>query len=120
MAVAIDVDTKEALRIGFVSLGDADDITTWSGVPYHVLRELRRKVQVETCFLVDRNLKTLLLPARIAARLESRNVILDHYPIVLRQYGFRRVLYWERSADLLISLCKQAISGKARSASILG
>lgn len=94
---------RDGMRIGFVSLGDASDITTWSGVPYHVLAELRKRAHVEVCPLSGR-LKCFVSPARITARLSGRNVTLDHYPLMLRSYARQIRRYFERHpVDVIFS-----------------
>jgi glycosyltransferase involved in cell wall biosynthesis len=76
---------SEKLRIGFVSLDDAKDVASWSGVPYHVLDALKRQdVSIEVFSPLQQNFRYLLAPIKIAARLSKRDVFINHFPLAMR------------------------------------
>jgi hypothetical protein len=80
------VDDK--LKIGFVSVHVASDITAWSGVPYHLLTHLKKQyVQVEVFSPLRKIFKSLLAPARLSARIMGRNVKADRFRFALRSYA---------------------------------
>lgn len=76
------------LRIGFVSIHDATDIHTWSGIPAHVLASLRKMdVKVELFSPLSERSKYLLAPVKAIAKIRKTNVSLDHYPLVMKSYA---------------------------------
>ena len=111
---------KGKLKIGFVSVWDASDITAWSGVPYHILTHLEKQnVQIEILSPFSKVFKGALAPAKLYARLIGRNVTLDHFQLALRSYAsqIRRRLR-ERPVDVIFSVgsipvsllrCKQPV-----------
>lgn len=76
------------MKIGFVSVDDATDISSWSGTPYHILDALRRQdVSVEVYSPLSRDFRYALAPFKLAARLSNREVQLDRFPTALRSYA---------------------------------
>ena len=93
------------LRIGFVSIHDATDIHTWSGIPAHVLASLRKMdVQVELFSPLSQRSKLLLAPIKAIARMRKTNVSLDHYSFVTESYArqIARAMR-ERPVDVIVS-----------------
>lgn len=79
---------KNRLKIGFVSVQDANDVRSWSGVPYHILDALRRQdVSIEVFSPLERTFRYALAPIKIAARLSNRDVEIDRFPLALRSYA---------------------------------
>lgn len=78
----------EGIRIGFVSLGDPNDVSVWSGTPYHLLEAVRRQnVSVEVLGPLKRSFRYPLMPLKAAARLVKKDVEFDRFPMALRSYG---------------------------------
>jgi glycosyltransferase involved in cell wall biosynthesis len=76
------------LRIALVSVQDASDIRTFSGITFHVLEELRTQgVDVEVISPLRRTFRYVLAPAAILARIRKRGSSLEHYPFALRSYA---------------------------------
>jgi len=79
---------NDKLRIGFVSIEDASDVASWSGIPYHILDALRRQdVSIEVFSPLKRDFRYALAPFKIAARLMNKEICLHHYQIALRSYA---------------------------------
>jgi glycosyltransferase involved in cell wall biosynthesis len=78
----------ERLRIGLVSVQDASDIRTFSGITFHVLEELRTQgVDVEVISPLRRTFRYVLAPAAILARIRKRGSSLEHFRFALRSYA---------------------------------
>lgn len=98
------------LKIGFVSQNDATDIASWSGIPYHILGALRRRqdVSIEVFSPLKQRFRYALAPLKIAARLVKREVVLDHFPLVLRSYARQCKLRMQQNpVDVLLSIGTQ-------------
>jgi glycosyltransferase involved in cell wall biosynthesis len=77
-----------ALRIGFVSIYDASDAKSWSGIPSQILSELHTQgVEVEVFSPLDQRIKYLLTPSKLMAKAQGKVLSLDHSPAVLRSYA---------------------------------
>jgi len=102
----------DKLKIGFVCVWDASDITVWSGVPYHMLTHLEKQnVQVEVFSPLSKAFKSLLAPAKLYARLRGRNVTLDQFRLALSSYASqieRRMR--ERPVDVILSTSSIPVS----------
>lgn len=93
------------MRIGFVSILDACDITSWSGIPFQILNQLRAQgADVDLLSPLHAQTKYLVAPARLLARLTGASVTLDHFPVVLREYA-RQIEKFvrDRSIDVIFS-----------------
>lgn len=78
----------DRLRIGFVSLEDPNDITAWSGIPYHLLDALRRQnLSIEVLSPLKEDFRYPLLPFKLAARLSKREIEFIRFPLALRSYA---------------------------------
>jgi glycosyltransferase involved in cell wall biosynthesis len=78
----------ERLRIGLVSVQDASDIGTFSGITFNVLKELREQgVDVEVISPLRRTFRYVLAPAAILARIRKRSSSLEHFRYALRSYA---------------------------------
>lgn len=78
----------ERLRIALVSVLDATDLRTFSGITYHVLEQLREQgVDVEVISPLKRDFRYVLAPAAILARIRKRGSSMEHYRIALRSYA---------------------------------
>jgi glycosyltransferase involved in cell wall biosynthesis len=76
------------LRIGFISIQDACSITTWSGIPYQILTQMRaQNIDVEVLSPLSTKAKYLLAPVRLIAKAKGDSVTLDHFPLTLRAYA---------------------------------
>jgi glycosyltransferase involved in cell wall biosynthesis len=76
------------MRIAFVDIEDPEDVTTWSGIPYFILQELRRQgAEVEVIAPLNRPFKYLFSGHKIVSRLTGRNIQLNRRPIALRNYA---------------------------------
>lgn len=93
------------MRIGFVSMQDASDATTWSGIPFQVLNHLRAQgIEVEVLGPLETKAKYALAPAKLIARVRGKSVSLDHYPFVLRSYARQIESFLKaRSIDVVFS-----------------
>ena len=79
---------SERLRIALVSVLDASDIRTFSGITYHVLAQLREQgVDVEVISPLKRSFRYVLAPTAILARLRKRGSSMEHYRFALRTYA---------------------------------
>ena len=79
---------NERLRIALVSVLNASDIRTFSGITYHVLEQLREQgVDVEVISPLKRDFRYVLAPAAILARMRKRGSSMEHYPYALRSYA---------------------------------
>jgi hypothetical protein len=58
------------VRLGFVSICDAEDLNQWSGIGAHVLASLRSlRIDVKVFSQLSQKIKYLLPPAKLLARL---------------------------------------------------
>lgn len=93
------------MRIGFVSIQDASDITSWSGIPFQILAQMRaQNVDVKVLSPLSTRAKYLLAPVRLMSTARRKSVTLDHFPLTLRAYarqieGFVR----ENAIDVVFS-----------------
>jgi glycosyltransferase involved in cell wall biosynthesis len=79
---------NERLRIALVSVLDACDLRTFSGITYNVLEQLREQgVDVEVISPLKRSFRYVLAPAAILARVRKRGSSMEHYRFALRTYA---------------------------------
>jgi len=100
------------LRIAFVEIGDPSNCHYWSGIPFAVLSELRRRgVDVQVIAPLNRRLKYLYAGQRIRYRCLGKCFHPDRQPLMLRWYAeqVRRRLK-EGSADVVFSTSSIPIS----------
>lgn len=93
------------MRIGFVSIQDATDVTTWSGIPFQILTEMRaQNIDVEALSPLSTSAKFALAPVKLISRARKQSVTLDHFPLVLRAYA-RQIERFvrQRSIDVVFS-----------------
>jgi glycosyltransferase involved in cell wall biosynthesis len=93
------------LRIGFVSIQNAFDVTAWSGIPFQILTEMRaQNVDVEVMSPLSTRAKYLLAPVKLISKATRQSVTLDHFPLVLRAYA-RQIESFvrQRSIDVVFS-----------------
>jgi glycosyltransferase involved in cell wall biosynthesis len=82
------ISLEVGLRIGFVSMENASDATSWSGIPFQILEHLRAQgIDVEVLSPLDSKIKYAAVPAKAFARLRGETLSLIHFPIVLRSYA---------------------------------
>ena len=75
------------MRLGFVSIQDASNVSAWSGIPFQILKQLRaQKVDVQVLSPLSTRAKYLLSPAKAFAKV-NKSLTLDHFPFVLRAYA---------------------------------
>jgi glycosyltransferase involved in cell wall biosynthesis len=96
---------SEKLKIGFVCADDANDVRSWSGIPYHLLNALKRQdILIELFSPLKRDFRYLLAPLKIAARLSNRDIELDRFPYALRSYARQVKKHMDRSpVDVILS-----------------
>jgi glycosyltransferase involved in cell wall biosynthesis len=76
------------MRIGFVSIDDATDVRSWSGIPFHILKQLREQnVEVELYSPLVRDYRRRLILPGALARVRGRQASLDRHPIALRSFA---------------------------------
>ena len=94
------------LKIGFVSVEDPNDAKAWSGIPYHLLKALRKQdVSIEVFSPLKRRFRYALTPFKVAARLLNREVELDRYQLALRSYARQLKQKMRRKpVDVILSL----------------
>lgn len=93
------------MRIGFVSVQDASDVTSWSGIPFQILNQMRMQgVDVQLLSPLRTQAKYLVAPAKLMAKARGRSVTLDHFPIVLRGYAKQIEAFAKnRAVDVIFS-----------------
>jgi glycosyltransferase involved in cell wall biosynthesis len=100
------IDKNEKLRVGFISIEDASDIRSWSGIPFHILSHLldRQDVEVEVFSPLDRRLKYTLAPAKLLATAQSHSFMPDRSTLLLKSYA-RQIerLLRNRPVDVIFS-----------------
>jgi glycosyltransferase involved in cell wall biosynthesis len=97
---------NDKLKIGFVSLDDANDVTSWSGIPYHLLNAMRRQdVSIELFSPLKEDFRYVLASIKIAARLAKRDVVVHHFPVALRSYARQLKREIQRNpVDVILSI----------------
>ena len=76
------------MRIAFVALDDAEDVTSWSGTPHHVLQEIRRHgMDVEVISPLKRPFKYCYAPQKIVAKLSGKSIQINRHPLALRSFA---------------------------------
>jgi glycosyltransferase involved in cell wall biosynthesis len=76
------------LRIGFVSIEDASDATSWSGIPLQILKHLREQgTDISVLSPLDSKIKYIVAPAKSLAQLRGKTLSLSHFPVVLWSYA---------------------------------
>lgn len=97
------------LKIGFVSQDDATDITSWSGIPYHILAALRKQdVSIEVFSPLKQDFRYALAPLKIAARLAKKEVVFNHFRLALHSYARQLKLRMKQNpVDVLLSIGTQ-------------
>jgi hypothetical protein len=93
------------LRIGFVSIPDASDPTSWSGIPFQILTRMRAEgADVQVLSPLGTKAKYFVLPAKLIAKATGKSVTLDHFPVVLRDYARQiEVFAREKAVDVIFS-----------------
>jgi glycosyltransferase involved in cell wall biosynthesis len=93
------------LRIGFVSIWDASDVTNWSGIPFQILAQMRaQNVDVEVLSPLSTRTKYLFAPVKFITRARQKSVTLDHFPVILRAYARQiEAFVRQRSIDVVFS-----------------
>ena len=76
------------MRIGFVSVDDAADVKSWSGIPFHILKHLREQgAEVELYSPLARDYRRRLILPGALARIRGRQASLERHPIALRSFA---------------------------------
>ena len=97
------------MRVGFVSILDASDVTAWSGIPFQILKHMRQQgADVEVLSPLRTWTKYLFAPARIAAKFNKTSVTLDHFPLVLRSYA-KQIDEFVRRRGIDVIFCPSTI-----------
>lgn len=105
MAESGDKNGTRQLRVGLVSIPDASDVTTWSGIPFQILNQLRAQgVHVEVYSPLHSKMKYALAPAKLMARIRGKSLSLDHFQVVLDSYAKQiSALLLSRPVDVVVS-----------------
>ena len=103
---------QQKLRIGFVSVSDAKNVNTWSGIPAQVLACLQKlDVHVEVYSPLSQRKKYFLAPLKAIARLRQTSVSLDHYPLLTRSYANQiKHAMLSRPVDVIVAMSSIPIS----------
>jgi len=97
------------LRIGFVSMQDASDVTTWSGIPFKILTHMRaQNADVEVLSPLNTRAKYLLAPVKLLSRMRKKSVTLDHFGLVLRAYA-RQIEKFVKDRSIDVVFCPSTI-----------
>lgn len=93
------------MRVGFVCIQDASDVTSWSGIPYNLLQRLRAQgMDVELFSPLSRRSKAALTPVRLWTKARKQTASLDHFPLVLRSYAAQiRAFLRKHPVDVIFS-----------------
>ncbi len=76
------------MRLAFVSIHDPEDPKQWSGIPYFILSELRRRgIDVEVIAPERSQLRYRFLPQRILSKVTGTNLHIDRRPLALDHYA---------------------------------
>jgi Glycosyltransferase len=76
------------MRLAFVDIENPEDVTTWSGIPYFILQELRRQsVDVEIIAPLKRSFRYWFAPHKALARLSQRNIQINRHPVALKSFA---------------------------------
>ncbi len=76
------------MRLAFVSLDDAEDVTSWSGTPYYVLQEVRRHgMDVEVISPLKRPFKFCYAPQKAISKLRGKDIQINRHPLALRSFA---------------------------------
>lgn len=76
------------MRLGFVSVEDPEDVRSWSGIPYFILRELRHQgVDVEVISSLKRNFRYWFTPQKIVSKLTARGLQINRHPLAIRSFA---------------------------------
>jgi glycosyltransferase involved in cell wall biosynthesis len=76
------------MRLAFVALDDAEDVGSWSGIPYHVLQEIRRHgLDVVVISPLERPFKYCYAPQKIVAKLSGKSIQINRHPLALRSFA---------------------------------
>lgn len=80
---------EKKLRIGFVSLEDAESVMSWSGIPSNILRVLRNRSDVEVKLIssLGERIKAFYAPQRLMARLTKRYFFYARTESALRYFA---------------------------------
>ncbi len=76
------------MRLAFVDIEDPEDIRTWSGTPYSMLREIRRQgVQVEVIAPLERDFKYLFMAHKLYSRVSGKNMQINRRQAALKSFA---------------------------------
>lgn len=97
------------MRIGFVSILDATDVKSWSGIPFQILNHMRKQgVDVRVLSPLRSKTKYLIAPAKLAASTRGKSITLDHFRIVLLDYA-RQIKAFVQHHDIDVIFCPSTI-----------
>lgn len=97
------------MRIGFVSIQNAMDVTSWSGIPFQILSEMKQQgADVRVLTPLHSRAKYFLAPAKLLAKLQGRSLTLDHFRIVLEDYA-RQIDAFVRRQAIDVVFCPSTI-----------
>lgn len=97
------------MRVGFVSILDASDVGSWSGIPLQILTQMKAQgADFELLSPMRTRVKYLLAPIWLTAKLNNTSVTLDHFKPVLRAYG-RQIERFVRDKKIDVVFCPSTI-----------
>jgi glycosyltransferase involved in cell wall biosynthesis len=97
------------LRIGFVSAQDAFNVTSWSGIPFQIMEQLRaNNADFDLLSPLRSRAKYLFAPSKLMAVANRSSVTLDHFPLVLRDYA-RQIERFAKERRIDVIFCTSTI-----------
>ena len=97
------------MRLAFIALDDAEDVTSWSGTPYHVLQEIRRHgMDAEVISPLERPFKYCYAPQKAlqgSAEEIYRSIVIHWHCEALRRKSNAGS---EASKLMRLFLCRQS------------
>lgn len=76
------------MRLAFVDVENPEDVTTWSGIPYCILQEMRRQgIEVEVIAPLARSFRYWFTPHKVIAAVAGKNVQINRHPVALNSFA---------------------------------
>jgi glycosyltransferase involved in cell wall biosynthesis len=104
---------EKKLRIGFVSIEDAESVRSWSGTPSSILRVLRNRSDVEVVLIspLDKQVKPFYIPHKLISRLTKIPFYMDRTEGALRYYAAKiSSVFRKARLDVIFSMKSLAVT----------
>lgn len=76
------------MRLAFVDIEDPEDVTTWSGIPYCILQEMRcQGIEVEVIAPLARFFKYWFTPHKVIAAVANKSIQINRRPMALNSFA---------------------------------